>query len=89
MARPETITESAQIAHDLILSRTDGDTVLADLVRRGIHDAYRTGANRALEAAALEIEAVDGIEWALAGTSAGIDAAALVRTRKLNPEKEN
>lgn len=45
--RPDTITDVAQIAHDLILRRTDGDTALADLIRWGIHDAYRVGVNRA------------------------------------------
>lgn len=78
MGAPDTIAEAAQIAHDLVMRRTDNDHELADIIRAGIHDAYRTGANRALEAAAQEIESVDGI-----------DAAALVRTRKINPEKEN
>jgi len=78
MARPETIAESAQIAHDLILSRTGGDTVLADLIRRGIHDAYRTGANRALEAAAQELDMY-----------AQYSAAHRVRSRKIAPEESS
>ena len=48
MGAPDTIAEAAQIAHDLVMRRTDGDTALADLIRWGIHDAYRTGWNRAL-----------------------------------------
>ena len=46
--RPDTIAEHAQLAHDLILSRTAGDTVLADLIRWGIQDAYQAGWSRAL-----------------------------------------
>lgn len=56
--RPRTIDECAQIAYDLILRRTGGDADLADIMRRGIHDAYRVGANRALEDAAVSIESV-------------------------------
>lgn len=48
--RPQTINEAAQIAYELILRRTDNDTELADIIRRGIRDAYRTGWNRAIVA---------------------------------------
>ena len=53
MAHPDTITDAAQIAYDTVLAST-GDTELADLIRHGIEDAYRTGWNRALEGAAHE-----------------------------------
>jgi len=78
ITRPDTITDAAQIAHDLVMRRTNGDTELADIIRRGIHDAYRTGANRALETAAQELD-----------MHAQYSAAHRVRTRKINPEKEN
>lgn len=84
---PSTIDEAAQIAYDLILRHTDNDTELADIIRRGVLDAYRVGANRALEAAAVEIEAVAASDpWALAGADAGRDAAKIVRSRKLPEE---
>ena len=74
MARPDTIDQAAQIAYDAILRRTGDDTELADIIRRGIHDAYRTGWNRALEGAAQSIESVDR------------DAAQAVRDHKMPEE---
>ncbi|WP_174545584.1 hypothetical protein [Nocardiopsis dassonvillei] len=86
MARPDTIHEAAQMAYDAIMRRTEGDHELADIIRRGVEDAHRTGWNRALEGAAQKIEAVDYAEWALAGVRAGVDAAQLVRDHKLTEE---
>lgn len=57
--RPRTIDECAQIAYDLILRRTGGDADLADVMRRALHEVYRTGWNRALESAAQAVEFVD------------------------------
>ena len=54
--RPATIDECAQIAHGLVLTSTGGDQEVADIIRDSIHDAYRTGANRALEEAAAVLE---------------------------------
>lgn len=88
MTRPMLITDAARIAHDTILRRTSGDTELADIIRDGIYDAYRVGANRALEAAAGELEETPDIDWITGGTAPGAKAAALVRSRKINPEKE-
>ncbi|WP_431889425.1 hypothetical protein [Nocardiopsis alba] len=56
--RPRTIDECAQIAYDAIMRRTGGDVDLADIMRRAVRDAYRTGANRALEDAAQTVESV-------------------------------
>lgn len=80
MARPDTITDAAQAAYDVIMRRTEDDTELADIIRRAVLDAYRVGANRALEAAAVEIEAVN--TWGLTTS----DAARIVRSRKLPEE---
>lgn len=82
---PPTIDECAQIAHNLVLTAT-GDPEVADIIRRGVEDAYRVGWNRALEASAQGIESVDRAEWALAGMHAGADAARLLRTYK-KPEE--
>lgn len=78
MAHPDTIAEAAQSAHDLVMRRTDNDHELADIIRAGIHDAYQVGWNRALETAAQELDMY-----------AQDSAAHRVRTRKINPEKEN
>ena len=83
---PRTIDECAQIAYDAVMRRTDNDTELADIIRAGIHDAYRVGWNRALEGGAQGIEAVDPAEWALAGVHAGADAANTLRSYK-QPEE--
>ena len=56
--RPRTIDECAQIAYDAIMRRTGGDVDLADIMRRAVRDAYRVGANRALEDAAQTVESV-------------------------------
>lgn len=47
---PASIDDAAQIAHDLILRRTGDDTELADIIRAGIHDAYRVGLARGHDA---------------------------------------
>lgn len=78
---PRTIDECAQIAYSLVMTTT-GDPEVANIIRSGIHDAYRVGWNRALEASAQGIESVDRAEWALAGMHAGADAARLLRTYK-------
>ncbi|WP_435108130.1 hypothetical protein [Nocardiopsis synnemataformans] len=75
------MTEIAQPMHTLVVDRT-GDTELAALVHKAITEAYQVGANRALEEAAVELAAHDGVEWALAGVRGGADAAAMVRARK-------
>lgn len=46
---PRTIDECAQIAHDLVLTTT-GDPEVADIIRRGVEDAYRVGWNRSISA---------------------------------------
>lgn len=73
--RPQTIDEAAQLAHDTVLAAHPGDTELADIVRRGVLDAYRIGANQALEAAARELDMY-----------AQHSAAHRVRARKLTGE---
>ena len=78
---PATIDECARIAHNLVLTTT-GDPEIADIIQRGVEDAYRIGWNRALEGGAQGIEAVDEVEWALAGMHAGADAARLLRSHK-------
>ncbi|MFE1170434.1 hypothetical protein [Nocardiopsis sp. NPDC058789] len=82
IAPPRTLSECAQIAYDAVMRRTGDDTELADIIRRGIYDAYRTGWNRALEGGAQGIESVDRAEWALAGIHAGDDAARILRSYK-------
>lgn len=79
---PRTIDECAQIAYAAIMRRTDNDHELADIIRRGIHDAYQVGWNRAVEGGAQGIEAVDRAEWAFFGTDAGANAARILRTYK-------
>ncbi len=46
---PRTIDECAQIAYNLILTTT-GDPEVADIIQRGVEDAYRTGWNRSIAA---------------------------------------
>lgn len=78
---PRTIDECAQIAYNLVLTTT-GDPEVADIIRRGVEDAYRIGWNRALEGGAQGIEAVDRAEWAFFGTDAGANAARILRSYK-------
>lgn len=75
MARPDTINEAAQLAYDTVLAVHPDDTELAVLIRDAIHDAYRTGWNRGLEGAALELEMY-----------AQDSAAHRVRNRKITKE---
>ncbi|MFF8768511.1 hypothetical protein ACF07Q_28685 [Nocardiopsis dassonvillei] len=86
---PETIADAVRIAHDAIMHRTDGDIELADLIARGIRDAYRTGWHRALAGHedAPELEPVtarwnrltvrddDGTTWVLCTTDPGQSVA--------------
>lgn len=80
--RPDTIDEAAQIAYDLILRRTDNDTELADIIQRGIHDAYRTGWNRSIAARPtppVSSEQAETLRWA-AKTLRGVPITATALT---------